>query len=111
MRTTLTFLVACVMFTLHAQTGEIRGTVIDEGFGEPIIGANVVVTELTEQSVGASSDLDGKFNIIVAGKASLDGDFLKGSFGRFFGKSLNFVHARHLFGFIGMNFCSKLNRK
>ena len=65
MRTTLTILVACVMFTLQAQTGEIRGTVIDEGFGEPIIGANVVVVELADQSVGASSDLDGKFNITL----------------------------------------------
>ncbi|MEJ2003628.1 MAG: TonB-dependent receptor [Cyclobacteriaceae bacterium] len=63
MRTTIVFAFLLMGIVLSAQTGEIRGTVIDEGFGEPIIGANVLVKELIDAGVGASTDLDGQFSI------------------------------------------------
>ncbi len=48
---------------LWAQgTGKIRGTVVDEATGEPIIGANVV---LEGTSRGAATDLDGFFVILA----------------------------------------------
>ncbi len=47
---------------LWAQTGKIRGTVVDESTGEPIIGANVV---LQGTSRGAATDLDGFFVVLA----------------------------------------------
>ncbi len=47
--------------TASAQTGKIKGTVIDAEKEEPIIGANVV---LEGTSRGAATDLDGNFFII-----------------------------------------------
>jgi hypothetical protein len=43
-----------------AQQGTIRGTVIEDATGEPLIGVNVLVKETTS---GASTDIDGKFNL------------------------------------------------
>ena len=63
MRLTIALSLFLVSLSLSAQTGDIRGTVIDEGFGEPIIGANVLVKELADAGVGASTDLDGEFTI------------------------------------------------
>ncbi len=42
------------------ENGQITGSVIDESNAEPIIGANVVIAGTT---LGASTDLDGKFSI------------------------------------------------
>ncbi len=47
-------------FTAFAQNGSIDGTVLDASNAEPIIGANVYIEGTT---VGASTDLDGKFII------------------------------------------------
>ena len=47
---------------LAQGTGKIRGTVVDEATGDPIIGANVV---LEGTSRGAATDLDGFFVILA----------------------------------------------
>jgi len=47
----------------QAQTGTIRGTIIDDATGEPMIGANVIVPG---QGMGAISDLDGSFSLVAA---------------------------------------------
>lgn len=47
---------------LAQDYGEIRGTVMDKEFNQPIVGANVWVTYGSEK-IGASTDLDGKFII------------------------------------------------
>lgn len=46
-----------------AQNGTIRGTVFDEGTGEPLYGVSVLVKET---STGAVTDFDGKFEIQLA---------------------------------------------
>jgi len=51
----LSILPACVF----AQTGEIRGTVIDKSTGEPMAGANVVISSL---NIGAAIDMDGNYS-------------------------------------------------
>lgn len=43
-----------------AQKGTIRGTVFDDGTGEPLIGVTVVIDGTT---IGAATDFDGKFEI------------------------------------------------
>ncbi|MBS1260690.1 MAG: Protein oar [Calditrichaeota bacterium] len=45
-----------------AQTGKIRGTVVDSETGDPVIGANVVVENTSR---GAATDLDGRFFIVA----------------------------------------------
>ena len=45
---------------LSQQTGSISGKITDKSNNEELIGANVMVVGTT---IGASSDLDGKFNI------------------------------------------------
>ncbi len=48
---------------LHAaDTGKIKGKIIDANSGEPVIGANVVVLE-SQPAKGAATDLDGNFFI------------------------------------------------
>lgn len=55
--------------TAFAQQGIIRGTVIDQASGEPLLG---VAALITESSIGAVSDFDGKFEIkIQPGKYNL----------------------------------------
>ena len=48
---------------VFAQNGTIRGTVFEEGTGEPLFGVSVLVKET---STGAVTDFDGKFEIKVA---------------------------------------------
>lgn len=48
---------------LQAQSGTIRGTVIEDETGLTVIGANVVIEN---PLTGASTDLDGKFSITIA---------------------------------------------
>ncbi|MCL2737949.1 MAG: TonB-dependent receptor, partial [Bacteroidales bacterium] len=52
----------CIALSAVAQTGEIRGTIIDKSTGEPIVGAAVGVVSLT---IGAAADVGG--NYIVRG--------------------------------------------
>ncbi len=54
----LLFLVRTTMFS--QSVGKVSGSVVDEKTGEPIIGANIV---LLASTLGAVSDLDGKFLI------------------------------------------------
>ena len=48
---------------VFAQNGTLRGTILDEKTGEPLFGVSVLVKE---NSTGAISDFDGKFEIQVA---------------------------------------------
>ncbi|GAB3650099.1 TonB-dependent receptor [Echinicola sediminis] len=48
---------------VFAQQGTIRGSIIDEGLGEPLIGVSVLVKET---QTGAVTDLDGEFEIQLA---------------------------------------------
>ena len=48
--------------TLHAQlTQTIRGTVVDVDTREALIGANVYVADIEGESIGTTTDIDGKF--------------------------------------------------
>lgn len=47
---------------IYAQKGSIRGVIHDEGTGETLIGANVIVQE-TSPIIGATTDFDGKYSI------------------------------------------------
>jgi len=49
--------------TVLAQNGKIRGTVIEDSNGEPMIGANVIINGTSN---GAVTDLDGQFTINAA---------------------------------------------
>lgn len=50
----------------------IGGTVIDKETGEPLIGASVVIVDNTEGGVqGVTTDIDGKFNLMVNHKSSV----------------------------------------
>ena len=50
----------CVTLTLHAQTGSITGTILDDETSEPLIGATV---QIQGTSKGAVTDINGKFTI------------------------------------------------
>lgn len=65
----LIFLLASQSISL-AQTGSVRGTVMDKSTEEPLTGANIIVDGT---SIGAAADLDGKFIIrnIPAGSQTL----------------------------------------
>lgn len=54
----LVFFFAC--FSVFAQSGSIRGTIIDESNGEPLIGATAVVEGTT---TGSATDLEGTYSI------------------------------------------------
>ena len=54
----------CVACFVAAQTGEIRGTVIEKSTGEPMVGATVLVVELP--NTGTTADLDGNYSLKVA---------------------------------------------
>lgn len=47
---------------LFGQTGTIRGTIVDDKSNDPVIAANVIVVN---QSLGAGTDVDGKFSIVA----------------------------------------------
>jgi outer membrane receptor for ferrienterochelin and colicin len=68
----LLFLVPGVLF---AQSGKIRGSVIDLKTKEPLIGANIIVEGT---NLGASSDLDGTFTIlnVPIGSYTMKGSFV-----------------------------------
>jgi hypothetical protein len=52
-----------VAFTTVAQTGEIRGRVIEKATGEPLPAVNIVIEALV---TGAISDLEGNYSLKVA---------------------------------------------
>lgn len=58
-------LLVCAAFPnlVFAQQGTVRGNIIDEGLGEPLIGVSVLVKET---QTGAVTDLDGAFEIKLA---------------------------------------------
>ncbi len=49
-----------VVHWVSAQTGEIRGKIIEKSTGEPMAGANVVIESLT---IGTTADLDGNYSL------------------------------------------------
>ena len=55
------FVIACiaVLQSLTAQTGTIRGTVVDGSNGDPIMFGNVLIVELSD---GTTTDLDGQYS-------------------------------------------------
>ena len=52
----------CITQWISAQTGEIRGTVIEKSTGEPLPGASVVLSV----NSGTTTDLDGNYSLKVA---------------------------------------------
>jgi len=73
MQTFLVIILSVLVFQsglLAQQTGSISGRITDKSNNEELIGANVMVVGTT---IGASSDLDGKFNIkgLQPGKYSI----------------------------------------
>jgi len=56
-------LILLYSFKLQAQNGIIRGSVLDESTGEPMISVTIVVEGTT---MGILTDLDGKFNLPIA---------------------------------------------
>lgn len=58
----ITALIVSFTFELNAQSfGKIAGTIKDEAYGDPLIGATVVVVGT---SLGAATDVDGNYNIL-----------------------------------------------
>jgi TonB-dependent receptor len=60
MRILITVVIIAISQLIIAQTGTVRGTVLDKKSAESIIGANVLVNE---SGVGTVTDLDGKFEL------------------------------------------------
>jgi outer membrane receptor for ferrienterochelin and colicin len=59
------------MSVMGADSGKIKGRIVDAESGEPVIGANIVVLESMPRK-GASTDLDGKFYIFQVPIGSYD---------------------------------------
>ena len=57
----LLFVLLCAFSMLFAQYGKISGRVVDASTGEPLAGANIILTDLSK---GAASDLDGNYVIL-----------------------------------------------
>ena len=62
-KSVLTILLVMCAWSVFAQTGTIRGQVMEDASGEPLIGATVVVSGTTN---GSTTDLDGNYTIKVA---------------------------------------------
>ncbi|MEQ8244405.1 carboxypeptidase-like regulatory domain-containing protein, partial [Fulvivirga sp.] len=70
----LLFVFMGTALSAFAQKGTIRGTVIDKGNGEPMIGVTVLIQGTT---TGAVTDFDGKFEIKTApGTYSIQASFI-----------------------------------
>jgi CarboxypepD_reg-like domain len=54
------FLFSLIALNILAQTGTIKGRVVDKEFSEPLIGANVIILNTT---LGAATDINGFFEI------------------------------------------------
>lgn len=59
-----------------SQAGQIKGIVIDERNGEPIIGANVSVIKDGEMITGVVTDVDGEFSVNIPRGAQLKFSFV-----------------------------------
>jgi hypothetical protein len=57
------FLLSLFPLISYAQNGTIRGSVIEDATGEPLMGVTVVIEGTT---TGAATDFDGKFEISIA---------------------------------------------
>jgi outer membrane receptor protein involved in Fe transport len=72
-----TFILLCILSSVaaYAQTGIIRGSIIDEEAGEPLIGATA---QITGSSIGAVTDMDGKFSLnnVAAGTYTVQLSYL-----------------------------------
>lgn len=63
MKNILVTILTVLSFGLFAQTGKIRGTVIEDATGLPLIGCSVIIEGTT---TGGITDFDGNFTITVA---------------------------------------------
>ncbi len=72
---TLLMFVLLSSAVLASTTGKITGTVTDRETGEPLIGVNVIITEL---GIGAATDIDGYYSIlnVPPGTYSLSGNYI-----------------------------------
>ncbi|MBN2426224.1 MAG: TonB-dependent receptor [Calditrichaceae bacterium] len=57
----IVFMLLLVIFSLASEKGTITGVVVDSETGDPLIGANIY---LDNTSMGAASDLDGRYSIL-----------------------------------------------
>ena len=71
----VTFFLVTTLLASLAQTGSIKGTIVDGATGEPLIGASVLVEGTTS---GAAADLDGNFviNGLTTGTYSLRATYI-----------------------------------
>ena len=71
----VTFFLVTTLLVSLAQTGSIKGTIVDGATGEPLIGASVLVEGTTS---GAAADLDGNFviNGLTTGTYSLRATYI-----------------------------------
>ncbi len=69
------WLVAACALSAQAQTGSVRGRVVDASTGEPLPGVNVVVRGL---SIGAATDLDGRYSLerVPVGEQTIEARFV-----------------------------------
>ena len=68
-------LLCLITSSLAAQTGEIKGTIIDQDSGEPLVGASVAIAQT---NVGAAANSYGKFSIqnLKSGEYELEISFV-----------------------------------
>jgi len=57
-------ILSVIFFSTKAQTGEIRGTVIEKSTGDPMTGATVIIESLP--GIGTTADIDGNYSLKVA---------------------------------------------
>jgi len=53
---------------LFAQTGSIRGIIVDQESGDPLIGANIIIDGTT---MGAATDVEGSYQITNVPQVSM----------------------------------------
>ena len=63
MKMKILILLLLIAPSIFSQTGKLNGRVLDSSTKEPLIGANVLVIQL--ENIGAATDIDGKFNLII----------------------------------------------
>jgi len=59
MKKYLIFILLCSSL-IYAQAGSIRGTIVDQESGDPLIGANIIIDGTT---MGAATDVEGSYQI------------------------------------------------
>ncbi|MTI87961.1 MAG: TonB-dependent receptor [Balneolaceae bacterium] len=65
----------CIPFSAYAQSGKIQGTVVEEGSGEPLIGATISIQGTTK---GTVTNIDGKYLMlnVAPGTYTLEARYL-----------------------------------